>query len=216
MHWLGLGAFAAAAVVGIRWMLHRVDPLGRPRSFPAIGVCALLILGGAGMTPWVLRVTLESRLATAASAITGVPVRVFCQSFGEAFVDAGSEYGYVEFGPDGVPERSTLIKRDQCNDLRAYLRSDKAEPTEEQAIAVHTLTHEAIHMTGVTNEAETECISLQRDAEMARALGASPEAAATLSELYWTTVYPRVADGYHSAECRPGGAMDLGRSDAPW
>ena len=216
MHWLGIVAFAGAAAVGIRWMLRRTDVLGRPRPFPAFGVAALLLLGCGGMTPWVLRVRLEARLAPAASAIAGVPVRVFCQSFGEAFVDAGSEYGYVEFGPDGVPERSTLIKRDQCNDLRAYLRSDKVAPTREQAVALHTLTHEAIHMSGVTNEAETECISLQRDAEMARSLGAPDEGARALARLYWATVYPRMPDGYRSGECRPGGALDLRGSDAPW
>ncbi|MGI8708467.1 MAG: hypothetical protein ACR2LG_09745 [Actinomycetota bacterium] len=49
----------------------------------------------------------------------GVPVEVECQGFGGAFVDAGAEFGYVAFGPDGVPERKTLIKREQCRDLSA-------------------------------------------------------------------------------------------------
>src|SRR5687768_16111227 len=216
MHWLAIVAFTGAAIVGIRWMLTRTDSLGRRRAFPVLGIGFLLLLGCAGMTPWFLRVRLEAKLATAASEIAGVPVQVFCQSFGEAFVDAGSEYGYVEFGPDGVPERSTLIKRNQCNDLRAYLRSDKAVPTREHAVAVHTLTHEAIHMSGVTNEAETECIALQRDAETARNLGATAEAARALAFLYWQVVYPRMPADYRSGECRPGGALDLRGPDAPW
>ena len=105
---------------------------------------------------------LQGQLGAAASEVVGVPVEVECQSFGSAFVDAGAEFGYVAFGPDGVPERKTLIKREQCCDLSAYLRSDKESPTTEQIVAVHTLTHEVIHMSGVTNEAETECIAVQR------------------------------------------------------
>lgn len=216
MHWLGIGALIGAAVVGIRWMLARTDSLGRSKAFPIFGVAALMLLGCAGMTPWVLRVRLESRLGPIASSLSGVPVQVFCQSFGEAFIDTGSEYGYVAFGPDGAPERSTLIKRNQCNDLRAYVGSDKTAPTRAHAVAVHTLTHEAIHMSGVINEAETECIALQRDAETARLLGASSEAARSLSFLYWQVVYPRMPADYRSAECRPGGALDMGSPDAPW
>jgi hypothetical protein len=216
MHWLGIAAFAGAAVVGIRWMLRRTDVLGRPRSFPTFGIAILFLLGCSGMTPWVMRVRLEARLASAAASIAGVPVRVFCQSFGEAFIDTGSEYGYVEFGPNGVPERSTLIKRTQCNDLRSYLRSDKQTPTRSDAVAVHTLTHESIHMSGVTSESETECISVQRDAEMARNLGASLDAARSLSQLYWQVVYPAMPSGYRSDECRPGGVLDLRGPDAPW
>ncbi len=102
-----------------------------------------------------------------------------------------------------MPERKTLIKREQCCDLSAYLRSDKESPTTEQIVAVHTLTHEAIHMSGVTNEAETECIAVQRDEDMARALGASPEAATRLAETYWETQYPHLTIEYRKADC-PG------------
>ena len=118
--------------------------------------------------------------------------------------------------PDGVPERQTLIKREQCADLRSYLRSDKLQPSREQVAAVHTLTHESIHMSGVTNESETECIALQRDAEMARHLGASTEGASALAQLYWQVVYPLMPPGYRSGECRPGGALDLKGPDSPW
>jgi len=126
----------------------------------------------------------------------------------------GADLGYVAFGPDGVPERRTLIKRDQCGDLSDYLRSDQEQPTSEQIVAVHVLTHEAIHMSGVRSEAETECLAMQRDAQMAELLGASPEAA-RLSVTYWREVYPRMPDAYRSEECTSGGALDAGRPDAP-
>ena len=68
---------------------------------------------------------LEGRLSAAASEVAGIEVQVVCQSFGEAFTDVGAEYGYVAFGPDGIPDHSALIKRDQCGALSDYLGSDK-------------------------------------------------------------------------------------------
>ena len=203
MHWIGLLCLAGAAVVAIRWMLARTDSLGRPRDFPALWVVLLLFLGAAFLTPWFLRMRLEDRLSEAASTLIGTEVQVHCQPFGGAFVDAGAELGYVRFGPDGVPERATLIKRQQCRDLSSYLRSDKEEPPMEHVVAVHTLTHEAMHMSGVTSESETECLAVRHDAEMARLLGASPSGADRLASSYWQLRYPRMPDAYRSENC-PG------------
>jgi hypothetical protein len=109
-----------------------------------------------------------------------------------------------------VPERRTLIKRDQCAALSDYLRSDKTSPTRDEIVAVHVLTHETIHMTGITSEAETECLATQRDADMARALGASAAAARSLAASYWIGVYPRMPDTYRSVDCEgPGGLAAL-------
>ena len=51
---------------------------------------------------------------------------------------------------------------------------------QDQVVAVHVLTHETMHMVGITNEAQTECAAVQRDAQMAVALGASPAEAQAL------------------------------------
>jgi hypothetical protein len=201
MHWIGLASLTAAAVVGLRWWFGRTDALGRIRSFPLLTVIVLVVCGGAALTPWFLRVRLEGRLSAAASEVAGFEVDVHCQSLGEAFTDVGAEYGYVAFGPDGIPEHRTLIKRDQCGALSDYIRSDKGSPTRDEVVAVHVLTHETIHMTGVTSEAETECLAVQRDAEMAQALGASLDGARSLAVAYWTTVYPHMPEDYRSEEC---------------
>ncbi len=131
-------------------------------------------------------------------------------------MDAGADLGYVVFGADGKPEQRTLIKRKQCADLSDYLGSDKQHPTHDQIVAVHVLTHETIHMTGVRNEAHTECLAMQRDAGMAQLLGASPEATGELAIAYWRDVYPWMPAAYRSEECAPGKALDAGRLDAPW
>ena len=215
MHFLGIGLLAAAGVVLSRWFLDRVDGLGRVRSFPWISVGGLALLGLVALVPWFLRERLERELAAAATVIAGRRVEVNCQSFGEAFVDAGAELGYVRFGPDG-PEPRTLVKREQCAHLADYVASDQSDPSLEQVIAVHTLTHEAVHMSGVANEAETECLALQRDAELAGLLGASSQEGHALAVHYWERHHPRMPDEYRSAECHPGGGLDEGGSVAPW
>ena len=214
--WIGFAMLVAAGGVAIRWMSARTDALGRPRPFPYTTVVVLVALGCASLAPFVLRVRLEHRLAAAASELLGTRVGVRCQSFGGAFVDVGVDLGYVVFGPDGKPEQWTLIKRDQCADLSDYLGSDKEQPTRDQIVAVHVLTHEAVHMTGVQNEAQTECLAMQRDAAMAELLGATPEAAGNLAIAYWRDVYPRMPAAYRSEECAPGKALDTGQPDAPW
>ena len=135
----------------------------------------MLVVVGAGLlVPVVRHHRLEQRLAVAASELVGAPVQVHCQTAGQEFVDAGAELGWVRYGPDGVPEHATLIKRAQCGDLSAYLRSDKTAPTLDQVIAVHILSHEARHMAGQTSEGVAECGAVQRDAQTAELLGRRP------------------------------------------
>lgn len=206
----------SAAALPARWLLVRRDSLGRAHAFPALSTALLLALALAALGPGVLRARLEDRLTDAAGQIVGRPVTVRCQSFGEAFVDPHSELGYVPFDRDGKPMLQTLIKRAQCKDLSAYLRSDRRGPSHDQVVAVHVLTHEAIHMQGVSDEAEAECLAVQHNAQMAEALGAPPDAAFDLSVRYWQIVYPRMPANYRSDRCGPGEALDVGMKHAPW
>lgn len=214
--WTGVVCLLGAAYLGVRWMLDRYDSLGRTKPFPWFGVVGLVVVAAAVLVPFFARLRLEGKLEEAASAIVGKPVEVHCQAFGQAFVDAGQELGYVRFGPDGIPERATLIKRQQCGHLSSYIGGRQSDFSPEQAVAVHTLTHEAIHMSGVTNEAETECLAVQRNAETAVLLGATPEDALRLAEYYWTDVYPRMPEAYRSEDCRSGGRLDIGAPSPPW
>ncbi len=199
--WGALIAALLAVVVGVRWALTRVDTLGRSRPFPVVSVAVLALGAVALATPGVLRVRLEHRLESVTTALAGVPTTVHCQSFGQSMVDAGNELGFVRWGANGTPEHATLIKRDQCNDLNAYLRSDHRSPSEQQVIAVHVLTHEAMHMAGLTAESAAECAAVHQDARTAQLLGATPDEARALAERYWRTVYPRLTDEYRSADC---------------
>lgn len=213
---IGILLLVGAAYLGTRWWLRRYDTMGRPRPFPMLSVALLVVLGGGALVPGVLRARLESRLSAAATRIVGSPVDVECQSFGKAFVDVGAEAGYVAFRSDGTPEPKTIIKRDECRALADYLRSDKTSPTVEQVRAVHVVTHETIHMSGIRNESHTECLAVQRNAEMARLLGAPADGARLLAKIYWTNVYPQMPDDYRTEGCGPNGELDTGSADAPW
>ncbi len=215
MHWSGLALLGFAAALCWRWWLRRTDALGRTRPFPWFSTISALLLGCLLLWMWFAHRRLEDRLGVAASEIAGVEATIDCQGFGEAFVDATAELGRVDFGPDGL-QRSALIKRSQCAALSDYLKSDKRHPTTAQVIAVHVLTHESVHMSGVTNEAVTECLSMQHDARAAELLGAPPEYARSLSKRYWTSLYPRMPSEYRSNECGPNGRLDAHIATAPW
>jgi hypothetical protein len=214
--WLCVAALVLAGGLTVRWSLTRYDALGRARGFPTISVTLCLVIGIGAAVPVGLHARTERRLTAAASAVAGIDVAVHCQTVGGSSLDLGQELGYVKFGADGVPERSTLIKRTPCRDLAAWLRSDRSGPTRGQLIAVHVLTHETMHMAGSTDEAVTECRAMQRDALMARRLGADPVAAGQLASRYWREIYPTMPEAYRSSACVPGGALDERLPDPPW
>ncbi|KQY44408.1 hypothetical protein [Cellulomonas sp. Root137] len=210
-----IGFLTLAAGIVVRWIGRRVDALGRVAPFPKISVGLSLGLALCCAVPLMVEAWVEHRLEDAAGEIAGGPVQVHCQSVGQAFVDVGPELGFVAWGADGVPERSTLIKFGVCGNLRAWLGSTKASPSLDQVVAVHVLTHETMHMVGITDEAHAECAAVQRDAAMAVALGASPQEAQALARRYWIEVYPRMPDRYVGG-CGPGGTHDEALPTPPW
>jgi hypothetical protein len=205
-----------ACVVTGHWYLRRVDEIGRKVAFPSMWVAILVVLALLAAVPGVMRGRLEDRLSGVASKLSGRSVRVRCQALGGAFVDAGAEFGYVKFHADGTPVSWTLIKRDQCNDLKDYLHSNKRNPSIKRVIAVHVLTHESMHLASIADEASAECAAVQRDAQTARLLGASPADATALAQEYFASIYPRMDTDYRSPNCKAGGEMDEAREDAPW
>jgi hypothetical protein len=214
--WLSVALTAVALALSVRWVFTRVDVLGRAQPFPAISVGMIALAALVCAVPVLLHARLEHRLGIAASAVAGRPVEVHCQTVSQTWLSAHAELGYVEVGPDGRPEPRTVIAPQACEDLSAWLGSNRREPTREQVIAVHVITHEAMHMAGELGEARAECLAVQRDARLARALGATREQASDLARQYWLQVYPQMPDEYRSGECAPGGELDEHLPDAPW
>lgn len=216
MIWIAIALAIAAAFVAMRWAGRRYDALGRERKFPVISVVLLSLLAIGAAAPTYLRHREEDKLSAVASKLVGHPATVHCQTFGQIFFQVGGELGFVKFGPDGVPERHTTIMHGPCSALRSYMHSNKQHPTADEVVAVHVLTHESMHMRGITNEADAECAAVQRDETTAELLGADPASARLLARLYWLNDYPLMPDNYRSSECVPGGALDEHLPTAPW
>ena len=212
---VSVAAAGGAAAVAGRWAVRRRDALGRPVGFPVWSVSLLVLLALGAAVPGAKRRMEERRLSRVASELVGHAVAVHCQSTAGALVDAHGELGYVRWGPDGVPEARTEIKRDPCHALQRYLSGHRALD-ETSVVAVHVLTHEAMHMRGETGEAKAECEAVQRDRTTAELLGATRDQALALAQAYWRTVYPRMPDDYRSSDCAPGGRWDEQLETAPW
>ncbi len=213
---LSFALLLGSGLVGASWAVRRVDGVGRPRAFPVWSVAVLLVIALVAAIPGARRRTQERKLGSVASRLVGHDVAVHCQSNAGALIDAGAELGYVKYDMDGVPEPRTTLKREPCQDLGSYVSSDKRRPTFGEVVAVHVLTHEAMHMRGETDEATTECEAMQRNARTARMLGATERQAWGLARYYWQFVYPDMPDDYRSSDCTPGGRLDEGLPAAPW
>ncbi|HVX69721.1 MAG TPA: hypothetical protein VHA79_08535 [Mycobacteriales bacterium] len=208
--------FAAGAVtVAVRWSLKPQDAIGRRRKFPLVTVALLGVVAAGLATPTVLRHREEGHLAKVATVLVGQHVTVHCQTFGQTFTDLSGDLGYVRYGPGG-PELHTTIQRGPCSDLKHYYNGDQARPSAAEIIAVHVLTHESMHMRGETNEAIAECEAMQRDAETAQLLGASPQEGLALARAYWLTDYPNMPGNYRTADCVLNGKLDERLPDPPW
>jgi hypothetical protein len=214
--WFAVASFASAAATALRWYGRRRDALGRRRPFPAISTAVLVVAGLLALVPVVRHARLEGQLSRIASRLVGVPVRVHCQTVGEAMVATDQHLGFVPWGPDGRPEPRTTIMREPCDALAGYRSSGHRQPSEVEVQAVHVLSHESRHMAGVMDEARAECQAMQRDAEAARLLGADATQARRLARYYWLVDYPRMPEGYRSSECTAGGSWDEHLPDAPW
>lgn len=212
MLWIAgaLTAWATLLILRTLWA-----PMGGERSaVPSISITLLLLGAGlAGLSP--LRDhLLESRLERAAGELAGFEVQVQCQSLGGAALDIRAERGWVRM-IDGKMERATRLDRSVCVELRG-ITNDQNSLNLEQAVALHILTHETVHMMNEINEATTECRAMQASTRVGQALGLDRAVAHAGAQNYWRTQYPRMNSEYRSAECREGGALDQGGPDAPW
>jgi hypothetical protein len=104
-------------------------------------------------------------------------------------------------------------------DLLAYQRK---RPTafrakREVANAVTTLTHEAIHLSGVADEAVTECYAMQLTELVAAQLGVGRAYGYSLGRLVWLYDWPaQRGTEYWTPECYNGGPLDLFPKVAAW
>ena len=164
-------------------------------------------------------VSAEHEFSAVAKSYQPISQGVHCQRLGESFTAVGSELGHVAYDENGMPDGPAFLSYDTCNALAAYWRasaSEKSHPTREEIIAVHVLTHEAMHLSGVKQESIAECDAMQRDTKTAQELGANPAQARLVAEIYAEQVYPDMPTDYRDAGCTQGGPMDKTPGDGVW
>ncbi len=139
-----------------------------------------------------------------------------CQRFSGAFFYARAATGWVEYGEDGSTSPEAWLTYETCQRIRDWREGGRSAPTEQQVVAVHVLTHEAMHVKGERSEAVAECMAMQADARTVVLLGATRAQATALAQRYWSEVYPRLSDGYRTGDCRPDGPLDQAPGDGAW
>ncbi len=100
-----------------------------------------------------------------------------------------------------------------CKDLKSYLKNPNSANSQE-LIALHVLTHEAMHVAGEFNEKLADCQAFQRNHLMAELLGVPGDVAtknAIDAHRTRSTWHP-----YYSPQCEPGKAMDEKLPNAVW
>jgi hypothetical protein len=154
----------------------------------------------------------EQRFTAEAARIAGGPVRVECDD-GYAFTGVGSDAAGVAF----ILRRLAYLQPTICRSLYRIAFEHQVGDRDDAAFAISVIAHEATHLRGVRNEAETECYALQEGVELGRRLGLDAATARSLmrsqrdrdlSDESVQRLDYRLPDG-----CRNGGSLDLRPND---
>src|SRR3954452_725569 len=153
-------------------------------------------------------------LGVVATQLSGRPAHVHCQSLAAAALDVTAEDGSVTFDSQGNPGDTAHLNRNTCRSLgrfRADANAGKlgclASPDTcsagilGEAEAVHVLTHESMHLRGLRDEAQAECIALAATTWTATQLGATADDAGLVAKYARERLYPMLPTEYPSAAC---------------
>ena len=165
----------------------------------------------------------DRRLNTIASELARRHVTIRCEGQSGALTGARGESGRTEF-IGGRPVSVSYLQEGVCQTLHAYAHDLAAgescllpcDAPLEVAWSVNTLAHEAYHLAGARNEAQTQCYALQAIDFVARRLGASSAQARALAVFSFDQLPGRMPPEYSSAQCRDGGRFDLRPADPVW
>jgi hypothetical protein len=108
-----------------------------------------------------------------------------------------------------------------CGRLMDHLKHPERAASEE-LFSMQIFVHEAMHIRGERNEANTECQAIQRFVRGAKLLGVADDIAKANGMTFYTGYYKnRAAQGimssqYYSDQCAPGKALDEKLVDSTW
>jgi len=194
-------------ILALIWLL--IKPLfGKSRALIGAALIAIILIPTAGFEArWLIQEHKGTEVVKLVS--DNDKGYLHCQRLSETMFDASQNRGHVMWDKPN----EAVVKFSSCQELFGYIESDKSNPTEKQVMAVHVLTHEAVHVGGDMDEASTECKAIQLDMETAIKLGATFEQALHLAQTYYSIVYPRMPSNYTSPDCAENGLMDQTPND---
>jgi len=159
------------------------------------------------------RARAERRFTTEAARIAGRSVVVRCDD-GYAFTGVGSDAAGVAF----IPRALAYLEPAVCRSLYRVTFENRVGSREDAAFAITVLAHEATHLRGVRNEAETECFALQEGVRLGQRLGLDAGTARALMRAQRDRDLSDVSiarlDYRLPAGCRNGGSLDLRPEDS--
>jgi len=159
------------------------------------------------------RARAERRYSAEASRIAGRPVAVRCDD-GYSYTGVGSDAAGVAF----IPRALAYLQPGICRSLYRVTFEQRVGARDDAAFAITVLAHEATHLRGVRDEAETECYALQAGVTLGERLGLDPATARALmraqrdrdlSDASIQRLDYRLPPG-----CRNGGSLDLRPNDS--
>ena len=194
---------------------------------------AVPALGAGQIPPWTggaaQMAPFEARASEIASTLAGRDAWVVCVN-GSGWIELANRYGFAKAETwaltpmnGDTPGDVTKLSPRACAGADAFFRRPVAGGTRicrhgtltgecdgwgRTLVAVHVLAHESMHLAGIVDEAEADCLGLQLDAFVAMRLGAPSALARQLATDYWTQYYPEQPPGYRSPRCHDGGALD--------
>ena len=158
------------------------------------------------------RARAERRYTAEASRIAGRPVTVRCDD-GYSFTGVGSDAAGVAF----IPRALAYLQPGVCRSLYRVTFEQRVGALDDAAFAITVLAHEATHLRGIRDEAETECYALQAGVTLGERLGLDAATAralmraqrdSDLSDASIARLDYRLPPG-----CRNGGSLDLRPAD---
>jgi len=194
------GVFLAAA--GLLGLHHR-RRIDRGRDY-RIGIALLLLVTIAFDMLGERTVRDELTASKAARLVSGrkdVSVRCIGWFSMDRLVNSSAE-GWVQFDADGHASKLATVDSGQCRTFRTFVSGGKVDV--KTATAVVIVVHESVHLSGVTDEADTQCRAMAAIPKVLTSFGRDAGVAVEVVNAYMQNVYPYMPDAYRRPDqCRP-------------
>lgn len=221
MIWLlfsGFFCWLALREVYRRWIVH--DGYDAPDTSPisktyfAIMATFAILFAYKPLHTWHFERFLSQQARTLSES---KHAKVHCNTVFDTFFDSNS----LAAGHASPATGKIVFQYPWCKRLMRHL-SQPSRASDHGIFSVQMFVHEAMHIRGEMNDAQTECQAIQRHYRGARMLGIPDPLARESARAYYHGNYKQRAgfDGlggqYYSEHCAPGRALDERLADSVW